>query len=92
MLGCLGIRGASGREAASLQPYIPLLFLQGGNDKLAERSLIEYLAKELGSRASLRVFDYADHSFHVPVRSGRNDQEVMRDLLDALVAWIEELN
>jgi hypothetical protein len=53
--------------------------------------ILEHLTKELGSRAYLRVFEHADHSFHVPVRSGQNDQEVMRDLLDALVAWIDDL-
>ena len=70
---------------------IPMLFLQGDNDKLAELSLLEPLTKALGSRASLRVFEHADHSFHVPVRSGRNDREVMNEMLDALAAWIEGL-
>jgi uncharacterized protein len=70
---------------------IPMLFLQGDNDKLAELSLLEHLNRALGSQASLRVFEHADHSFHVPVRSGRNDREVMREMLDALVAWIEGL-
>jgi uncharacterized protein len=70
---------------------IPMLFLQGDSDKLAELSLLEHLTKKLENRAALRVFEHADHSFHVPVRSGRNDQEVMHDMLDALVAWIERL-
>jgi predicted alpha/beta-hydrolase family hydrolase len=70
---------------------IPMLFLQGDNDKLAALSLLEPLTKALGSRASLRIFEYADHSFHVPVRSGRNDREVMNEMLDALAAWIEGL-
>ena len=43
---------------------IPMLFLQGGRDKLAELSLLERVTSALGKRASLRVFDYADHSFH----------------------------
>jgi predicted alpha/beta-hydrolase family hydrolase len=68
---------------------IPMLFLQGEKDKLAEPLLLDQLTKELGSRASVRVFEHADHSFHVPVRSGRNDREVMRDMLDVLVTWIE---
>jgi predicted alpha/beta-hydrolase family hydrolase len=70
---------------------IPMLFLQGDKDKLAEPSLLDRLTKELGSRASVHVFEHADHSFHVPVRSGRNDREVMRDMLDAFVAWLEGL-
>ena len=68
---------------------IPMLFLQGDNDKLAKLSLLEPLTKALGSRTSLRVFEHADHSFHVPVRSGRNDRAVMNEMLDALAAWIE---
>lgn len=70
---------------------IPMLFVQGDNDKLAELSLLDHLTRALGSQASLRIFEHADHSFHVPVRSGRNDREVMREMLDALVAWIEGL-
>jgi uncharacterized protein len=70
---------------------IPMLFLQGNNDKLAKLSLLKPLTKALGSRASLRVFEHADHSFHVSVRSGRSDREVMNEMLDALAAWIEGL-
>jgi uncharacterized protein len=70
---------------------IPMLFLQGDNDKLAELSLLEHLTRALGSQAWLRVFERADHSFHVPVRSGRNDREVMHEILDSLFAWIEGL-
>ena len=69
--------------------YIPMLFLQGDKDKLAELPLLERVAGSLESRASLHILEGADHSFHVPVRSGRNDREVMREMLDALVAWIE---
>jgi uncharacterized protein len=70
---------------------IPMLFLQGDTDKMAELSMIEPLTEALGSQASLRVFEHADHSFHVPVRSGRNDQEVMHAMLDAMVAWMDGL-
>ena len=68
-----------------------MLFLQGDSDKMAELSLLEPLTATLGSQATLRVFEDADHSFHVPVRSGRNDQEVMHDMLDAMVAWMDRL-
>jgi hypothetical protein len=46
------------------------------------------LVHKLGPHASLRLFDDADHSFHVPARSGRKDVDVMHELLDALAAWI----
>ena len=67
---------------------IPMLFMQGTRDNLAQLPLVEHLAQTLGARASLKLFEHADHSFHVPVRSGRNDRDVMRELLDVLAAWI----
>jgi hypothetical protein len=70
---------------------IPMLFLQGGRDKLAELSLLERLTVALGKRASLRVFEYADHSFHVPARSGTNDRDVMRVMLEDAAAWMLRL-
>jgi uncharacterized protein len=66
---------------------IPMLFLQGGNDKLAELSLLRPVVEGLGARARLHVIEGADHSFHVPARSGRNDGDVMKEILDAFAAW-----
>jgi predicted alpha/beta-hydrolase family hydrolase len=68
--------------------HIPMLFVQGTRDNLAELKLLEPVAKRLGPSASLHVEEGADHSFHVLARSGRNDGEVMRDILDTLAAWI----
>jgi predicted alpha/beta-hydrolase family hydrolase len=67
---------------------IPMLFLQGTNDKLAELELLKPVVKKLGSRATLHLVEAADHSFHVPARSGRRDAEVMIEVLDAFAAWI----
>jgi uncharacterized protein len=67
---------------------IPMLFLQGTNDKLAEPALLEPVVKRLGRKASLHLVEGADHSFHVPARSGRNDREVLGEILDAFVGWI----
>jgi predicted alpha/beta-hydrolase family hydrolase len=67
---------------------IPMLFLQGTNDKLAELDLLKPVVKKLGARATLHLVEAADHSFHVPVRSGRKDAEVMIEVLDAFVAWL----
>ena len=68
---------------------LPMLFLQGTRDALATLDQLEPLCKSLGTRAALKLFQDADHSFHVPARSGRTDREVRSDLLDALVAWID---
>ena len=70
---------------------IPMLFLQGTRDALAELSLLEPVVKKLGSAATLHPVQEADHSFHVLKRSGRNDQEVMDEVLDAFAAWVERV-
>jgi hypothetical protein len=79
------------RAAHLFDVQVPMLFLQGTKDTLAELSLLEPLTERLGPRASLRLFEDADHSFHVPARSGRKDADVMQELLDALAAWIKSV-
>jgi len=73
------------------QVDVPMLFLQGTRDELADLSLLGPMLEELGARATLCTFAYADHSFHVPARSGRKDAEVLAELLDAFAAWCDEL-
>ena len=67
---------------------IPMLFLQGTRDNLADLPLVESVCKELGQRATLKLYQDADHSFHVPARTGRKDSEVLAELLDTLAGWI----
>ncbi len=67
---------------------IPMLFLQGTRDEFANLQLLEPLCERLGARATLKLFQDADHSFHVPARTGRKDSEVREELLDALADWI----
>ena len=67
---------------------VPMLFLQGERDELADQQLLGRLIERLGARATLRLLQDADHSFHVPARTGRKDTEVRSELLDALVSWI----
>ncbi len=66
---------------------VPMLFLQGSRDTLAEIALIKTVVKRLGPLATLHLVDGADHSFHVPARSGRKDEDAMREMLDAFVDW-----
>ena len=68
---------------------VPMLFLQGSRDALAALDELRPVCKALGQRAALKVFADADHSFHVPARSGRNDAQVRDEVLDALAAWID---
>ena len=69
---------------------IPMLFVQGSRDALAERELLEALMVRLGARASLSLIEDADHSFHVPARRGK-DSEVRSTLLRAVARWMESL-
>ena len=84
-------RPSRDRGAHLFDVAIPMLFLQGTRDALAGLPQIEPLCQALGARADLRLFRDADHSFHVPARSGRTDLEVRAEMLDALVAWIDGL-
>jgi len=78
----------SGERAEHLfDVKIPMLFLQGTRDALADLSLLRLLVTRLGKRATLTLSENADHSFHVPAKTGRKDAEVRSEMLDALAAW-----
>jgi predicted alpha/beta-hydrolase family hydrolase len=69
------------------QVKIPMLFLQGTRDALAELPLIETLAQHLSERATLSLIKDADHSFHVPARSGRTDAQIRQEMAETFAAW-----
>jgi len=77
------------RGAHLFQVKIPMLFLQGTRDALAELSLIEPLAKRLGEGTTLTLLEHADHSFHVPARSGRTDAQVRSEMLQSFAVWAD---
>jgi uncharacterized protein len=68
---------------------IPMLFLQGTRDALAEVALLKPVVQGLGRLATLHLAEAADHSFHVLKSSGRNDREVLAEILDAFAAWLD---
>lgn len=70
---------------------IPMLFLQGTRDELAETQLLEPLLAKLGKSTSSMLIEDADHSFHVPARSGRNDSDVLTQVATTLAHWAESL-
>jgi predicted alpha/beta-hydrolase family hydrolase len=70
---------------------IPMLFLQGTRDTLAELKLLEPVVKGLGKKATLHAVDGGDHSFHVLARSGRKDADVITEICDAMAAWIDKI-
>lgn len=81
--------GAPSRERGAhlFDVRVPMLFLQGTRDALASLDQLEPLCAELGARVTLKLFADADHSFHVPAKTGRKDAEVMAEMLAAFAAW-----
>ncbi|MGA9321818.1 MAG: alpha/beta family hydrolase, partial [Xanthobacteraceae bacterium] len=79
------------RAAHLFDVQIPMLFLQGTRDTLAQLDQLEPVCNALGARATLQLFADADHSFHVPARSGRSDAQVLGEALDALAAWVDRV-
>jgi uncharacterized protein len=84
-------RPSDQRGAHLFDVTVPMLFLQGTRDALADLTLLRPLIDKLGPRASLQPFQDADHSFHVPARTGRKDADVRAGMLDALAAWTVKL-
>ena len=70
---------------------VPMLFLQGSRDALADPQRLRALVEQLGRRATLRLIPDVDHSFHVRARTGRTDSDVQTEMLDTLAAWIERV-
>ena len=71
---------------------IPMLFMQGTRDEFADLQLLQPLTEQLGARATLKLIRDADHSFHVPARTRREDSEVRAEMLDAMTDWIEKVS
>ena len=68
--------------------HVPMLFVQGTRDKLAEPAPMKGVIVKLTANASLHEIDGADHSLHVPARSGRRDADVLNEALDVMAHWL----
>lgn len=79
------------RGAHLSDAHVPMLFLQGSRDAMADPHALSALIERLGERASLKLLADADHSFHVPARSGKTDREIMDEALDAFAHWFERV-
>ena len=71
---------------------MPMLFLQGSRDPLADLKLLHPVCKKLGSRATLHLMESADHSFHVLKSSGKSDADVLRELAETTASWAETMD
>ena len=78
-----------GEHLASVK--LPMLFLQGTRDRLADLDLLRPVCAGLLERASLHVVEGGDHSFHVPKRSGRSDAEAQAELAETVTSWCDGL-
>ena len=81
-------RPSAERAAHLAGVAIPMLFVQGTRDDLADLQLLRPVCEGLGSRASLYLIDDADHSFHVRKQSGRTDTEVRGEIASAIAGWV----
>ncbi len=81
-------RPSTDRAAHLADVKISMLFLQGARDAFAELDRLRPVCDALGPLATLNLFQDADHSFHVPARTGRKDAEILNDVLDALTVWL----
>jgi predicted alpha/beta-hydrolase family hydrolase len=82
-------RPSSDRAEHLFDVGIPMLFLQGTRDALAELDQLRPVCDRLGDRTTLALFDEADHSFHVPAATGRKDDDVRREIASTAASWIE---
>ena len=80
-------RPSDERAAHLFGVQIPMLFMQGTRDQLADLPLLQRLVGKLGARATLRLFQDADHSFHVSARAGRKDSEIKAEMSAAFAEW-----
>jgi len=79
---------SSGRADHLSDVRVPMLFVQGTRDALADLASIQAVTKKLGALATLLEIDGADHAFHVLRRSGRSDEEVLTQVLDGIAGWM----
>jgi predicted alpha/beta-hydrolase family hydrolase len=82
---------ADDRAAHLAGVRVPMLFLQGTRDALAEMTLLRPAIERLGARATLVSLEDADHGFHVRARSGRTDAQTLEAALDAFATWAASL-
>ncbi len=78
------------RAAHLARVTVPMLFLQGTRDAFADLALLRPIIAQLRDRATLHLFQGADHSFHVPKSSGTTDSAMLRELAQTVASWIAE--
>ena len=85
--------GKPGIERADHLDHVtrPMLFLSGTRDRLADSDLLAGVCDRLGSRATLHLVEGGDHSLQVLKRSGRRQEDVDREVAEAVSVWCREV-
>jgi predicted alpha/beta-hydrolase family hydrolase len=88
---------AAGKPSANRGDHLfdiklPMLFLQGSRDALADLTLLKPLCVRLGKRSELFVIDGGDHSFHLLKSAGRSDDQVQEETAAKVASWISRLS
>src|SRR5437763_1128040 len=78
-------------EKLAAKVALPMLFLQGTRDTLADLTLLRPICEKLGSRGTLHIIPEADHSFHMLKKAGKADAEVMKELAQTTAYWADKL-
>ena len=70
---------------------VPMLFLSGTRDELADLELLKPVCKKLGKRATLHLLDTADHGFRVLKRSRKSAEDVFVEMARVVREWASNL-
>jgi predicted alpha/beta-hydrolase family hydrolase len=68
---------------------VPMLFIAGTRDALCKLDFLKPVVGELGSRATLHIIEGADHSFKVPKKMGRSEEQVTGEIVHAIIRWMD---
>lgn len=68
---------------------VPMLFLQGTRDEFTTLELLRGATDGLGNRATLHLIDEGDHSFKVPKRTGKTEDDIMNELAETIASWAQ---
>jgi uncharacterized protein len=69
----------------------PLLFVQGSHDRLCDLGLLRSILAKLSAPSTVHVIEDGDHSFKVPKRSGKTEQQVWDDIVTTTASWLKQM-
>ncbi len=70
---------------------VPMLFLSGARDEMADPDLLQAVCKKLGKRVTLHPLDTADHGFRILKRSRKSEEDVFVEMARIVREWASKL-